>query len=120
MSGFQGKLCCAEDNPGTAENTYLKTWISACGGQNPRCTFQNKKITPPSEGRRNRLSILFLHDLVLVVELKVMAALYALGEEALHLVLVKIDRAVVAELLVGNVVRALFAAISHHLPPYLS
>ncbi len=40
-----------------------------------------------------------------------MAAFYVLGEEFFHFVLVKTDVAVIAEFLVNDIVRALFAAI---------
>lgn len=71
-------------------------------------------------GQAFAFSILFLYYLVLVIQLEVMAAFDALSEKTLHFILIKVNSAVVAEFIIGDIVRALFAAVSHHLPPYLS
>ena len=63
-------------------------------------------------------SVSFSHDFIFVVELEIMAAFYVLGEEFFHFVLVKTDVAVIAEFLVNDIVRALFAAIQRDTSRY--
>ena len=77
------------------------------------------KNRPPKKKSVLMVLILFLHDFVLVIELKVMTARHALREEFFHFILVEVDAAIITEFLVGDVVRAHFAVIRHHFLPYL-
>lgn len=75
-----------------------------------------RKIAP----RMNILILnLLIHNFVFVIKLKVVALSNILSKKTLHFVLIEINTAIIAELLVSYIVRAHFAAVSHcSCPPH--
>lgn len=69
-----------------------------------------RKIAP----RMNILILnLLIYNFVFVIKLKVVALSNILSKKTLHFVLIEINTAIIAELLVSYIVRAHFAAVSH-------
>lgn len=75
-----------------------------------------RKIAP----RMNILILnLLIHNFVFVIKLKVVALSNILSKKTLHFVLIEINTAIIAELLVSYIVSAHFAAVSHcSCPPH--